>query len=201
MTTINHADAFVEDRELWQRAAEGDGSSFAVIFDRHSAAIHSYCARKTGSADDADDLVSIVFLEAWRRRSEVELHEDSALPWLYGVARNTILKRSRTAARHRAVLDRMPRVVDVPDHSDDVVDSIDQTRRAKIVADAFAQLKRREQDVLLLCVWQELDYAAAAVALSVPVGTVRSRLSRARTHLSELIAAQAATTAKGERHV
>ncbi|RYE92181.1 MAG: hypothetical protein EOO78_29250 [Oxalobacteraceae bacterium] len=78
--------AQLSDNELWRRAVAGDPGSFGVIFDRHADAVHSYCARRVGSLDAADDLVSIVFLEAWRRRNDVELVEGGALPWLYGIA-------------------------------------------------------------------------------------------------------------------
>lgn len=175
------------DRALWARAVAGDGEAFGVIYDRHIKAIHAYCSRRTGSTDTAEDLVSIVFLEAWRRRAEVELYDDSALPWLYGVARFTIMRRARTTARHRAALDRLPASMHLPDHADEVAEKIDSAVAVEEVANAFRQLSPQDQEVLLLCIWQELDYAAAAIALSVPIGTVRSRLSRAKSRLGKLL--------------
>lgn len=178
------------DAQVWHVASHEDPETFGVIFDRHADAVHRYCARRTGSADAADDLVSIVFLEAWRRRGEVVLHHDSALPWLLGVARHTLAHRARTRLRHQRALDRLPRAR-VSDHADGVVAQLDDRRRLSDVERAFASLKVAEQDVIALCVWQGLEYAQAALTLDVPVGTVRSRLSRARTRLAALVEEQA----------
>lgn len=171
------------DGELWQRAQDGEPECFGVLFDRHVEAVRAYCARRIGSLDAADDLVSVVFLEAWRRRSDIELVDGLALPWLYGIARRTIQHRWRTTMRHRRALARLPAVVTEPDHADDVAGRIDDERHLAQLREAFTRLRPAEQDVLTLCVWQGLDYASAAVALGVPVGTVRSRLSRARARL------------------
>ena len=176
------------DRQLWQRACAGDGDAFGVLFDRHHEAVRGYCARRVGSVDAADDLVSIVFLEAWRRRSDVELVHDSVLPWLYGVAGNTVRRRTRTAMRHRRLLDRLPGADVTPDHAEDVAARLDDSRELERVTTALGRLRRIDQEVLVLCLWQGLDYASAAVALGVPVGTVRSRLSRARARLGEAAA-------------
>ncbi|WP_336923132.1 RNA polymerase sigma factor [Aquipuribacter sp. SD81] len=187
----------VSDRELWRRAGEGDGEAFGVLFDRHREPVRAYCARRCGSLDAADDLVSVVFLEAWRRRADVELVHDSVLPWLYGVARRTVQRRTRTTLRHRRLLSRIATeqhgATGVPvtaeaaashaDHADGVAARIDDEAELRRLRSALSRLGRRDQEVLLLCVWQQLDTAAAAVALAVPVGTVKSRLSRARARL------------------
>jgi len=80
----------------------------------------------------------------------------------------------------------------IPDFADDLAGRIDDAARLKAVRSAMARLRRGEQEVLALCVWSGLDYAAAAEALGVPVGTVRSRLSRARARLAKLAAADQA---------
>ena len=74
-------DGVLSDGELWRRAQLGEAECFGVIFDRHCEAVRAYCARRVGSTEVADDLVSIVFLEAWRRRGDVELIDGLALPW------------------------------------------------------------------------------------------------------------------------
>lgn len=173
----------LHDGELWQRASAGDGEAFAVLYDRHKDAVRAYCARRTGSLDAADDLVSVVFLEAWRRRSDVELIDGAALPWLYGVAHRTLQRRWRTTLTHRRALQRLPTVLTTPDHADDVAARVDDQRHLAQLQETFAGLSEADRDVLTLCVWQGLDYASAAVALGVPIGTVRSRLARARARL------------------
>ncbi|WP_134764652.1 RNA polymerase sigma factor [Nocardioides sp. 1609] len=175
------------DGVLWRRATAGDRESFGVLFDRHAEAVRSYCARRTGSLDAADDLVSIVFLEAWRRREEVELVDDLALPWLYGVARRTVQRRWRTAVRHRQALSRLPASMVEPDPADGVAARLDDERHLERVRVAMTELNAIDRDVILLCVWQGLDYASASVALGVPIGTVRSRLSRARGRLRDAV--------------
>jgi RNA polymerase sigma-70 factor (ECF subfamily) len=171
------------DDELWRRAQGGESECFGVLFDRYADSVRAYCARRTGNLDDVDDLVSIVFLEAWRRREDVELVHGAALPWLYGIARRTIQRRWRTTARHRRALQRLPGTVLAPDHADEVAGRVDDQRQLAHLQLLFAGLRPADQDVLILCVWQGLGYAAAAVTLGVPVGTVRSRLSRARERL------------------
>jgi RNA polymerase sigma-70 factor (ECF subfamily) len=181
------------DAELWQRAVLGDADSFGAIFERHGDAIRSYCARRSGSMDTVDDLVSVVFLEAWRRRDAVEIVDGRVLPWLYGVARMTLRNRWRTTVRHRRALARLPPAVTEPDHADEVAARVDDQRHLAEIRAAFAGLRVIDQEVLILCVWQGLDYAAAAVALGVPVGTVRSRLSRARARLQAGVASPSRT--------
>ena len=172
-----------DDGELWRRARDGETECFGVLFDRHCEAVRAFCARRTGSLDAADDLVSIVFLEAWRRRDGVELVDGNALPWLYGIARLTVQHRRRTALRHRRALNRLAPAPATPDHADEVAGRLDDERHLARLRAAFDRLSPADRDILVLCVWQGLTYAEAAVALGVPVGTVRSRLSRARSRL------------------
>jgi RNA polymerase sigma-70 factor (ECF subfamily) len=186
----------VSDRELWLRAVQGEAECFGLIFDRHGSAVHAYCRARCSDehGESAADLVSVVFLEAWRRRHDIVLDADSALPWLLGVARRVVLQRARTVRRHRAALARLPvghGLVpgQIDDPADEIARRLDDTRRLSAVRSAFGRLREREREVLLLCVWGGLDYAAASIALGVPVGTVRSRLSRARARLAELSAA------------
>jgi RNA polymerase sigma-70 factor (ECF subfamily) len=182
------------DAELWRRAVDGDSEGFGVLFDRHGERVRAYCARRTGSLDAADDLVFVVFLEAWRRRAEVELLRDSVLPWLYGIANHTLQRRWRTAVRHRRALDRLSATLtDVPDHAEDVVKRVDDVRDLDRLHQVVRRLRRSDQEVLILCLWQGLEYEAAALALGVPVGTVRSRLSRARARLRAALDDSSAT--------
>ena len=173
------------DAALWQRAAAGDTAAFGTIFERHATTVYNYCFRRTGNWAQAEELTAIVFLEAWRRRTQVQLERDEAIPWLLGVATNVLRNLRRSQRRHRAALERLPRER-VADFAADVDARLDDERQMRATLRALDKLSRSDQDVLALCVWEELPYEQAALALGIPVGTVRSRLSRARARLREL---------------
>jgi RNA polymerase sigma factor (sigma-70 family) len=175
------------DAELWERAVAGDASAFGALFERHARAVYNHCFRRTADWALAEDLTSVVFLEAWRRRADVRLERDTALPWLLGVATNVVRNRRRSQRRHNAALQRVPRE-HAPDFAGDVDQRLDDERRMQNVLAVVGKLPRPEQDVLALCVWAGLSYEEAALALELPIGTVRSRLSRARARLRELAA-------------
>ncbi len=175
----------LSDSELWQRAVAGEPSAFGELFERHSRAIYMFAFRRTADWTLAEDLTSVVFLEAWRRRGDVRLAHESALPWLFGIATNVLRNARRSLRRHRAALDRLA-VDDEPDFADDLAERLDDRRQMREILLSYAKLPRREQEVVALCRWSGLSYEEAAVALELPIGTVRSRLARARRRLGEL---------------
>jgi RNA polymerase sigma factor (sigma-70 family) len=176
------------DAELWRAAARGETSAFGVLYERHARAVYNFCFRRTADWAMAEDLTSIVFLEAWRRRGDVRLKDGRALPWLLGVAVNVLRNRRRSERRHRAALERLPIPRSV-DFAEDADGRLDDERRMRATLRTIAKLPRREQEVLALCAWAGLSYEDAALALGLPVGTVRSRLSRARARVRELMSA------------
>jgi RNA polymerase sigma-70 factor (ECF subfamily) len=180
--------AELTDAVLWERAAAGDTSAFGLLYERHARTVYNYCFRRTGDWSAAEDLTAIVFLEAWRRRGQVELERDQAIPWLLGVATNVIRNSRRSKRRYRAALERMPRER-AADFAPDADERLDDERVMRAALRALRTLPSRDQDVVALCAWEELTYEEAALALGIPVGTVRSRLSRARARLRELSAA------------
>jgi RNA polymerase sigma-70 factor (ECF subfamily) len=173
------------DDDLWLRAGLGDAEAFAVLFERHSQSIYNFCFRRTADWFVSEDLLSIVFLEAWRTR-EKSLSPGMVRAWLYGIATFVVRNRRRTERRYRHALARFPRESTSPDFAPDVDERLADQSRMGALLERLRMLPPREQDVLALCVWSELTYEEAAVALGVPVGTVRSRLSRARSRLREL---------------
>jgi RNA polymerase sigma-70 factor (ECF subfamily) len=173
--------ADVSDIELWD-----DPTSFGVLFERHARSVYNHCFRRTASWADAEELMSAVFVEAWRRRRDVRPINGSALPWLLGVANNLLRNHQRSLRRHRAALSRLPTPGHQPDPADDVAGRLaDEQAMRRVLADV-ERLPPRHQEVLALCAWAELTYQEAAEVLDVPVGTVRSRLARARARLVEL---------------
>ena len=143
---------------------------------------------------EAEDLTAVVFLEAFRRRKHVVVVDGKLLPWLYGIATNVLRNRRRALWRHRHL------VAQLTDESVKAVEPDAATRteaamQMRSVLTRIATLPRVQQDVIALCLWSGLSYEEAAVALDVPVGTIRSRLSRARAALTE------PDGARGHKHV
>lgn len=171
---------------LRHRIREGDADAFGELFDAHVQVVYAYAARWTGNRAAAEDVVSLVFLEAWRLRDRLHPDGDSLLPWLLGIATNVLRHTSRTARRHRAAMDRLPPRQAQPDFAEDLVTRLDDGQRLAAAQRALPGLRHREREVFMLCVWAGVGYAQAAEALGIPVGTVRSRLSRARSRLREL---------------
>jgi RNA polymerase sigma factor (sigma-70 family) len=174
------------DIELWASAADGDGDAFAVLFRRYANPIYNFCFRRTADWTLAEDLTSRTFLEAWRRRAEVRLFGDSLLPWLYGVAANVVRAESRSRRRRRDAYARIPLPLDALDVADEVAERLDDERTMQRIVDALKELGEIDRDVLVLA-WQRMSYAEIAHALDLPVGTVRSRLSRARARLRVVV--------------
>jgi RNA polymerase sigma factor (sigma-70 family) len=165
-----------------------DSEAFATIFERHFDEIHRYLRRR--HPGEADELAAEVFVVAFDARSRYRAQGDSARPWLYGIASNLLRKRRRQeqrALRAHARSGGRRRVAE--DDFADAVDRADAQRRSQTVAAAVSRLGAEDRDTLLLYALSDLSYEEVAFALEVPVGTVRSRLSRARRRASEHLAA------------
>jgi RNA polymerase sigma factor (sigma-70 family) len=175
------------DRELWNRALTGEADAFGELFERHATSVYNFLFRRCADWAAAEDLTSIVFLEAWRKRRKVELAHDSALPWLLGAATNVLRNRSRAERRYRSALDRLPSFPERWGSGDDAVERLTEEEKMRDILAVLSRIPRREQDVIVLCVWAGLSYEEAAIALRLLVGTVRSRLFRGKGRLCELL--------------
>jgi RNA polymerase sigma factor (sigma-70 family) len=168
--------------------------AFGVIFDRHGSTLLRFLARRVDPAD-AEDLLGEVFRIAFERRSTFDRDRDSARPWLYGIAANVVAKHHRSEARRLRAMARVSagRLLD-DDPAERAVAAADAGARWVRVMDAIGTLPEAERKVLLLFAWEELSYDEIALALGVPVGTVRSRLSRGRARLAALTRERDMTT-------
>lgn len=181
-------DEIENDQALWARARAGDAEAFGALFERHAMAVYRLCFWRTGDVALAEDLSAAVFLETWRHKARVAVVDGSILPWLFGVASNLVRNHWRAARRQRAALRRLPSLPVEPDVADEVVGRVDAETTMRAVLAVVRQLPERDQEVLALCGWAGCTYEEAARSLGVPVGTVRSRLARARTRLGGLLA-------------
>ncbi|MDX3641592.1 RNA polymerase sigma factor [Streptomyces sp. MB09-02B] len=189
------------DRRAWRaRIRDGDAGAFGEVFDAYARSVYNHAFRLTGDWSTAEDVVSLTFLEAWRLRGRLDAEGGSPRPWLLGIATNVARNTRRAGRRHAAAVARLPRPESVRDFADEVAGNLDDQAYLRAVRTAVDRLRRSEREVLALCAWGGLDYAAAAEALGIPVGTVRSRLSRARAKLAALLAAgQQGAGAQGVR--
>jgi RNA polymerase sigma factor (sigma-70 family) len=169
-------------------------AAFGVIFDRHGSTLLRFLARRVDPAE-AEDLLGEVFRIAFERRSTFEPGRDSARPWLYGIAANLVARHYRSEARrHRAMARVAADRLVADDPADRAVAVTDACALWPRVMDAIEALPEAERQVLLLFAWEELSYGEIAQALGIPVGTVRSRLSRGRARLAALTQARDAGT-------
>jgi RNA polymerase sigma factor (sigma-70 family) len=171
----------LDDADLWDLSAS-DREAFGEIFRRHARAVFAICYWRTGDAATAEDVTSVVFLEAWRRRDLVVLEQRSALPWLLGVANHTSRNATRSIRRYTHALKRLDGHRELPT-DDEVIDRIDAETSLRMVNDIARGLSEQEREIVLLVFWSGLSYEATSVALGIPVGTVRSRVSRTRRKL------------------
>ena len=170
---------------------------FAVLFDRHAPHIHRYLARRAGR-QVADDLVAETFLAAFAKRDRYDLRYADARPWLYGIATNLVGQHHRDEVRQYRIRQAAVAEPEVPGHADRV--AVDVTARAvrPLLAQALAALPAGDRDVLLLIAWEQLTYQEVSRALGIPVGTVRSRLHRARSNVRQVLAGTSAAAAYEE---
>ncbi|WP_256105389.1 RNA polymerase sigma factor [Streptomyces sp. ODS05-4] len=171
---------------LRARILAGEPAAFAELYEEHARTVHRYALRLTGDWSAAEEVMSDTFLAAWRGREGLDPAAGPLLPWLLGIATHKARNANRGLRRRLAFLSRQPPPPDVADFAAETAGRLDDARTLAAVPRALTRLRPAEREVLVLCVWTGLDYRQAAEALGVPVGTVRSRLSRARARLRGL---------------
>lgn len=165
----------------------GEPAVFGEIFERHSDAVHAYLSRR-GGRGAADELTGEVFRVAFESRRRFDRSRTSARPWLYGIATNTLRRHRRDGWRQQSAYRKLTRsLAAVPDESDATVAAVDAARQRTRLSAAVRSLSPRDREALLLHVWEDLTYAEIAEMLKIPIGTVRSRIHRARQGLQKAL--------------
>jgi RNA polymerase sigma-70 factor (ECF subfamily) len=188
MDALRTAPRSASDPLLWAQARDGDAEAFGEIYARHARAVHDFCLWRTADPQATEDAVATVFLEAWRHRERLSLQTNSAAPLLLGIANNVVRGHWRTSRRHRHALTRLRAAAPTEgvEPQSAVIARIDALRHVRQAQEAIRSLPRREREVLVLIADRDLSYEETATALGVPIGTVRSRLARARSRLRSI---------------
>jgi RNA polymerase sigma factor (sigma-70 family) len=180
-----------DESQVWDRARSGDPAAFKALFDVYRDRVFGQALRHARSVHDAEDITALVFLETWRRRSTVRVVDGSIVGWLLVTTNNVANNFARAKRRYRLAMARIPQPDPQPDFSSDLHDRLDDDGRRAIARRSFAQLSQKDQDVISLCVIEEMSTTQAAQTLGIPAGTVKSRLSRAKDKLAALMAESA----------
>jgi RNA polymerase sigma-70 factor (ECF subfamily) len=166
------------DSEAVARSLAGEPEAFAMVVRRHGQSVHGYLFRRS-DRQTADELLGEVWLRAFRFRHSYDQEWSNARPWLYGIARNVLRAHWRGAADHVGLIESRH------DPWPDTDDRLDAGRQRTVLRDALRELHPEDREVLLLVAWEHLSPAEVALSLSIPQGTARWRLHRARTLLKE----------------
>ena len=173
------------DAAVIRRSLREPGA-FAVVFDRHAPTISGYLLRRLERVR-AEDALGEVFRIAFESRRRYELDRTSCLPWLYGIASNVVARSRRSELRRLRALERLGSTGgEGVDEALMVAGRVDAKAELAAVVRALRAMGSGERDVVVLCAWEGLSYEEVAAALAIPVGTVRSRLNRARRQIREL---------------
>lgn len=154
--------------------------AFADLFDRYAGMLYRYTSRRLGP-ENAEDIVGDTFLIAFSKRTKYDQAYSDARPWLFGILTKQISRHHRQeAARYRALERSIPSARHIDSPADRVASGVTAAASRPDLALALADLSAGDRNVLLLIAWGDFSYEETARALNIPVGTVRSRLNRAR---------------------
>jgi RNA polymerase sigma-70 factor, ECF subfamily len=161
----------------------GCAESFGALYDRRQAGVYRFALRMTGSEAFAEDVTQDVFLALMREGCQFDPARGSVKSYLYGMARHRVLRRLERERSHVPVEDEGGAFEELPSEADDPFADLARAEMVKLVRQAVLTLPAHFREVIVLCHLQEMNYAEAAEVVSCPVGTVRSRLARAREML------------------
>ena len=192
-----------EDAELVARLKRGDGAAVRELYERHGGALLRFGMAMSNCRQTAEDLVHDTFVELLRQPGRFDPARGSVQGYLFGIARHRLSRIARLSVREAdvtaaetegadGVVDPARSAALAPDDgavvpwasADDTGEALDRARNIELVRAAVFDLPRVHREVIALCDLEELPYATVATILGCPIGTVRSRLSRARALLA-----------------
>jgi RNA polymerase sigma-70 factor (ECF subfamily) len=177
----------VADAELVARSLDGDPAAFGGLFERHASDVLRYLIRRAGP-DAAEEMLAETFRIAFETRAGFDARRGLARSWLYGIAANVLAKHLRAAGRRVRATERLAGAASCgADPYESVEAALDARRLEPLVEAALRELADDDRAIVLLYAWEELSYAEIANVLDVSVGTVKSRLNRARQRLRTLL--------------
>jgi RNA polymerase sigma-70 factor, ECF subfamily len=172
------------DSDLMRRAAHGDRDAFATLYRRHHAMVYRFARLMIGSTNAAEDIVQEVFLVVMRDAGRYDPTRASLSSYLYGVARHQT-RRRLARDRQFVAFDGSACDSTEPLADDDLTSMLERRQTLQKLRRAILSLPRRYREVIVLCDLQDVSYSEAAAALGCAIGTVRSRLHRARHLLTQ----------------
>jgi len=155
-------------------------AEFAVIFDRHWLALHAFCTSRAGPT--GEEIAAESFRHAFDRRRQYDVTFADARPWLFGIAANLTRDHFRKSERGRRATARVASR-DASDFTDQAIGRIEAEQLGPRLTAALEALPAADRDALLLLAWAGLTYDEIGHALEIPIGTVRSRIHRARARV------------------
>jgi RNA polymerase sigma-70 factor (ECF subfamily) len=180
------------DDRLWRTMREGDREAFAALYRRHADAVYRFVLMRTGSPHTAGDAVQDAFMLLMAPGCSFDPLKGTLPAFLFGVARNLILKRQSGDWRHDSLSaedDGPDPAAALADEKADPQDRLIAAQDAGAVRGALQQLPPHYRDVLILYELHDMSYAEIAQVCGIDVGTVRSRLSRGRDRLGKALRA------------
>jgi RNA polymerase sigma factor (sigma-70 family) len=167
-------------------ASVRDPEAFTRLFKRHWDDLYRFCLKRAGSA--GEDIAAEAFRVAFDRRRRYDARYSDARPWLFGIATNLLRDHFRIARREESKLERSV-ALEALSRSDTELDGLERQLLGPDLAAALHGIPAADRDALLLLAWADLDYEQIALALGIPLGTVRSRIHRARQRVREYLQA------------
>ncbi len=162
---------------------------FRQLVQQHQQRLHRFVVKHIGWSTDAEDITQQAFMEAALNYASFK-GESQLSTWLYGIAMNLVRNYLSRAPHRRYTFEDEETLADTSSNTPDPCEQLAQTQAVQALQAALDELPPEMRDVLLLVAHEEMSYEEAAVMMSIPVGTVRSRVSRARAALRKRMAAQ-----------